>query len=223
MRELAMLCPSSGRPYKADELLASFAGATVAELVLVLDADDELRPDYPVAATTFVVQSRGMVHALNRAAAYYAGGRRAVGFLGDDHRPRTPGWDVRLLEELEELGTGFVYGNDLLQGEAMPTAVAMTSDIVRALGYMAPPELEHLNVDIAWLEWGRRIDRIRYLDDVILEHLHPANGKADLDAGYERVNSVEMVARDGEAWDRYVRGDLDEDVLKLQDLIGAAA
>jgi len=97
----------------------------------------------------------------------------AVGFMGDDHRPRTAGWDTEYLSVLRGFGTGFVYGNDLYQGETMPTQVAFTTDIARALSYMSPPELDHLCVDVVWRELGKRIDAIKYLPDVIVEHMHP--------------------------------------------------
>lgn len=225
--DLAVLIPTRGRPEAAEALEEVIAETSRAEThaFFLLDKDDPTLEEYArrarVAAHRWVNSSSGMVAALNRGAATARYLAPALAFMGDDHRPRTPGWDVRLLEALEELGTGFAYGNDLLQGEAMPTAIAMTSDIVRALGYMAPPALGHLNVDIAWLEWGRRLDRIRYLEDVVIEHLHPANGKAELDEGYLRVNSGEQVWRDGEAYAAYLRDDLEDDLEKLRGLIGA--
>lgn len=223
MKDLAVLVPSRGRPENGHALLEAFEQTgTVADLFFVLDAGDPTARDYPAPAEgrfRLTVEGRGMVAALNRAAGYVSGFARAVAFLGDDHRPRTPAWDGRLLDELDRLGTGIVYGNDLLQGEQMPTAVAMTSDIVQALGYMAPPSLQHLNVDVVWREWGKAIDRLVYLDDVVIEHLHPAVGKAPLDAGYERVNSVDMVARDGEAFAAYMADDFATDVDKLRALL----
>ena len=74
--------------------------------------------------------------------------------MGDDHRPRPAAmpWDARIRECLSG-GPGIVYGNDLLQGEKMATAVAMTSDIVTTLGYMCPPAMVHLCVDLVWVAW----------------------------------------------------------------------
>jgi hypothetical protein len=138
--------------------------------------------------------------------------------MGDDHRPRTVGWDQRFCECLSG-GTGIVYGNDLLQSEAMATAVAMTSNIVTALGYMAPTEMKHLCVDVVWKDWGVAIDRLTYLPDVVLEHLHPANGKAPMDAGYVDANSTERVQEDNAAYHRYRTGRFDADVVKLKALL----
>src|SRR5439155_4080783 len=104
---------------------------------------------------------------LNQLAAEHAPSWRNVGFMGEDHRPSTPRWDARFVECLSGGGPGLVYGNDLLMGEAMPTAVAMTSNIVTTLGYMAPPALVHLCIDLAWKDWGEGLGRITYLPDVI--------------------------------------------------------
>ncbi|MEU5431573.1 hypothetical protein AB0H73_39060 [Streptomyces olivoreticuli] len=143
--------------------------------------------------------------------------------MGDDHRPRTRGWDEHFRTGLHD-GPGIVYGNDLLQGEAMATAVAMTSDIVRTLGYMVPPAFIHLCIDLVWMDWGRGMDRITYLDDVILEHMHPANGKAELDAGHIECNSAETVTADSVTYYDYRdNGGLRADLEKLRTLIEEAA
>jgi hypothetical protein len=67
---------------------------------------------------------------------------------------------------------------------------------VRELGYMAPPELVHMYVDNWWLALGRGARCIRYAPDVVVEHLHPAAGKAEWDDGHKRVNAPEMYRRD---------------------------
>jgi hypothetical protein len=113
----------------------------------------------------------------------------AVGFMGDDHVPRTPGWDARYMQGLERLGTGLVYGNDLIQGAALPTQVAMTSDIILATGHMVPAGMVHLFADNAWLALGQALDAIAYLPDVVVEHLHPIAGRAEWDAGYAEANT----------------------------------
>jgi hypothetical protein len=144
-----------------------------------------------------------MVQALNKAAVAVVDGAVqpfAIAFMGDDHRPRTVGWDTAYLAALRRLGSGMVYGNDLVRGEYLPTQVAMTADIVRTLGWMAPPVLRHMYVDNFWRDLGIHAGCIRYLDDVVVEHLHPIAGTAELDAGYERVNADEMYSADESAY-----------------------
>jgi hypothetical protein len=99
---------------------------------------------------------------------------RALASLGDDHLPRTPGWDLRLLEAIAGMGgTGFAYGNDLLQGAALPTAVVVSSNIVTALGWMCEPSMRHYCIDNVWKDLGEGAGCLAYLPDVIIEHLRP--------------------------------------------------
>lgn len=144
----------------------------------------------------------------------------AVGFMGDDHRPRTRGWDSVYLETLRELGTGFVYGNDLFQRQNIPTQVAMTSDIPATLGYMSPPELDHLCVDVVWKDWGIAIDKLVYLDEVVVEHVHYLAGKSKMDKTYALVNSRQMGDHDSRAYRQYNdSGRFAADVVKLKALL----
>jgi len=149
---------------------------------------------------------------LNAAAVEYADQYRYIGFMGDDHRPRTFGWDERIVEELNY--SHVVYGNDLLQGESLPTAVFMRSEIVQKLGYMAPPELIHLYLDNFWLELGRATS-MRYLGDVTIEHLHPYAGKAEWDASYLEVNDQALYEHDRLAFENYMATRFQEDLEKL--------
>lgn len=222
-----MIVPTRGRPNNAIALYNTWVKTArgTADLLFAVDNDDPQLPTYRAAAAVMpetmlrIAPRRRLVGTLNAAATEWATDYRCLGFMGDDHRPRSEDWDWRFTECLSG-GTGIVYGNDLLQGEAMPTAVAMTSDIVATLGYMVPPQLVHLCVDLVWKDWGTRLGRITYLPDVIIEHMHPAAGKAVMDAGYTDANSAQRVAQDSAAYYEYRNnGGLDADVAKLKALI----
>lgn len=144
-----------------------------------------------------------MVNALNAAALRTLvewPHERVLGFVGDDHRFRTAGWDVTFLEALADR-PGFVYGNDLFwpKGE-IPTQIFISAGIVAELGWMALPTCNHLYVDNAWMELGQATGSIRYYQDIVIEHMHPAANKAPRDEGYDRVNSAEMYNHDGAAF-----------------------
>lgn len=209
-------------------------------MVLALDEDDPASDGYtklgwgaephvkaPRVAYAVTQATGTMVSALNVAATYITippdGGPFAVGFMGDDHRPRTQGWDAAYLDALRDLGTGIVYGDDLLQRQNLPTQCAMTADIIQALGYMAPPSLTHLYVDNFWLSLGRSTGCIRYLPDVVVEHCHPVARKAEWDAGYQRVNSTAMYSADEAAFRRYSQDSFAADVAKVKRLAAVGA
>lgn len=229
---LAMLIPTRGRPDSVRSLLKACEEAgtnrVTTTIIFGIDGDDETLDEYdgvinssPVNVGLMVLkpgERRGMVDPLNQMFTMIAyGGYDALGFMGDDHRPRTAGWDEKLLLALGERKYAMAYGNDLLQGPNLATAVVMTADIPQALGYMAPPELQHLHVDNAWMDWGRAT-QLTYLDDVILEHMHPVAGKSPLDEGYTAVNAGAMYDADGVAYRTYAAGRLKDDIAKLVEL-----
>lgn len=230
MTDLVVLVPSRGRPQAVAELAAACrktcAGSTA--LLVVVDVDDPAVFAYQDLATpdacfslTYAPPASGHAAAVNYGARVALGWQPfAVAKFDDDHRPRTKGWDLRYLTALRELGTGVVYGNDLYQGERLPTAPAMTTDIIRELGHMCPPVLRHLFVDDYWRDLGRGAGCLRYLPSVVVEHLHPYAGKAAWDDGYARANDQVRAHVDGQAYQRYVLQRLPADVEAVQRLRG---
>ncbi len=209
---LLVIVPTRGRPQNAARLARAFeeTDSLNADLVFVADHDDPELAAYHLAAPRLLVHrgetGKGLVPALNWAADLYADDYDHLGFMGDDHLPRTAGWDAHVLGALDTRQPRVVYGNDLLQGETLPTAAFMPSRLVRALGFMAPPVLRHLYVDNFWLDLGRSLGGLRYLPDVVIEHVHPAAGKTAMDDRYRVVNAAEADQADRQAWWRFRDG-----------------
>lgn len=223
---LLVIVPSRGRPQNVAALWEAFRDTTgpEASMIVAVDDDDPALEDYhslPSHPPLCVGPRQRLGGTLNEYATEYADLFDAICFFGDDHRPRTSGWAVRFLAELDRLGTGMVYGNDLIQGENLPTAIAMTSDIITALGYMVPGGLVHLYVDNAWLALGQAIGCITYLPDVVIEHCHPIAQKAEWDAGYAEVNDPMQYESDGQRLNDWKQFQMPADVEKLQELIAA--
>lgn len=202
--------PSRGRPAAIGELLTLIdetrGGAT--DLLIAVDHDDPTLPAYQAltlpwwASLTVITPRLRLLPTLNLVAST-VDGYEALGFMGDDHRPRTPGWDVYLAGALRA-NPGVAYGNDLLQGAALATAAWLSYDIIRVLGFMAPPALTHLYADNFWLDLGHETS-LTYLDDVIIEHMHPSVGKGTWDDGYHEVNSAQMDTADRLAYVNFMR------------------
>jgi hypothetical protein len=211
MSRLIVLVPTRGRPENIVELLQAFKDTNAeANLVIVCDEDDPKLEEYKATGANGLVyprEGKGMAKPLNKAANELAYRYDFLAFMGDDHRPRTQGWDIAIQEELSKLGTGLAYGNDLIQGAGLPTAVFMTADIVRTLGGMVPPNMIHLYLDNFWLELGRDLNAIAYREDVIIEHLHPIAGKAQWDEQYREVNAQEVYSADAIAFKQYMASD----------------
>lgn len=235
MTALAVIVPTRGRPENAARLETAFRDTDTlnAVPVFVADREDPKLPGYQQALDEGRIRrllvhdgpgGTGLCYPLNFAARRYASVYEAIGFMGDDHLPRTVGWEDKILDALDSLEPRVVYGNDLLQGPNLPTAVFMQSRMIRAMGVMAPQVMRHLYLDNFWKELGERLNGLVYLPDVVIEHLHPAAGKAPMDDGYQRVNAPAADRSDREAWLAYRDSGLFEALLRqVRDEYGRAA
>lgn len=114
------------------------------------------------------------------------------GWLADDTRPRTQGWDKKLeaaagdwilvccrdlwfsedpwerakLENAQNLSSGLCWGGGL----------------VRAAGWWALPGVRQAGIDTAWLDIVKPVGLHNYIHDVTVEHLNWRTGKRPKDA-----------------------------------------
>lgn len=228
------IVPSRGRPANIVDLIKAWeATRHFAELWICIDDDDPKIGEYksiplPSWARMFVGPRTGLGPTLNHYAFQYIRMTRnhpdwpmCIGFMGDDHRPVSGKWDLKIQHAADHnCDRSVIYGNDLLQGHLLPTAVAITADIVETLGYFCPPSMRHLYLDNAWADIGRAVGNLVYLPNVIIEHCHPVNGKAEWDDGYREVNGGQMYAEDSRAYQAW-QAQIDWPI-KLRELGGIA-
>jgi hypothetical protein len=202
---MCAIVPSRSRPENADRLAQAFVDTKAeADLYFVIDNDDPRWVDY-VKGDRFNVlpsdnKTGGCATALNNGAVYLLDFTKFplydyFVFMGDDHLPRTQGWDKAFMEALG-INTGIAYGDDLLQGANLPTAYCMSRDIVVELQGLTFPGCLHLFFDNFVKQLGLDLEYIKYLPQVIIEHLHPMAGKAEMDEGYARVNQPKWYEQD---------------------------
>jgi hypothetical protein len=198
---MAIVTPSRGRPENIAEMQRALSDTfTTSPLWVVCDDDDPTLEQYMEIAENLMVfprESKGMARPLNLGVQKLLREQwfTHFAFLGDDHRPRTIRWDQMWIDILQDRG-GIVYGDDLFQHENLPTAVGMEGAICAHLGGMVPTGLIHLYLDNFWKQLGEDLDRLFYLPDCIIEHMHPLIGKAEVDEGYIRVNAPEIYDAD---------------------------
>lgn len=219
MSRLAVIVPTRGRPANAARLDAALGDT---ERVYAVDDTDPTLPGYQchLARQALLVFDGHptMIEKVNHCATALADGFDFLGFMGDDHLPRTGNWQEHVEQALDALpGPGIVYTNDLFQGPNLPTAVFMHAEIVRRLGWMALPTVRHLYCDNAWLDLGRALGSITYLHGVVIEHLHPHAGKAEGDDQYTRVNADETAIADRAAWEQWREHELALDVARIRE------
>jgi hypothetical protein len=219
---LLMLCPSRGRPDSAREVLRLFDD-TVAlddtELRFLVDSDDETAEQYPQHCTLILDPPPGcMNNAMNKGALQAVDeGYDYIGFIGDDHRFRTVDWDDAFISQLRKVRGGMIFGNDLLQEHRLPTHIVMSSSIVKALGWMGLPGAKHLYLDNTWLSLGDAVQCLYYLPTIVIEHMHPAGGKAVWDESYQRVNAPALYEHDSLIYHAWAGGpQFGEDVAKVR-------
>lgn len=215
-KSVLLIVPTRGRPQKSLEFFEAFKkNSSITDLVFGLDDDDIEYPRIP--GVIYEVNPRAMMNGtLNLIANKYASQYDYIAFMGDDHRIRTNEWDVKLVDSIKNLKNGMAYGNDLLQGQTLPTAVLIDSNIVKILGFMAPPKQKHLYLDNFWLDLGTSLKTIRYHSDVIIEHVHFTNNKTEKDNIYEEVNSVAIFNHDETEYRKYVEHQMQSDLEKLR-------
>jgi hypothetical protein len=218
---LLMIVPSRGRPRNLERLVEAWRSTTSghADLVVALDDDDPALYQYNAhrVAMVTVGPRQSFVAWTNEIAVGHAADYRYIGSMGDDHRPQTVGWDRMICEALDELGTGIVYADDLGPSPILPSAVALTSDIVAGLGFMIPPTLDHNGADLFWNDLARALGCARFLPEVVLEHLHYGEGKSAIDHIY--LEGADRLEADRERYAEYRREHFEEDVERLRSLV----
>jgi hypothetical protein len=179
MKDLLVITPSRGRPWHLQRLAVAMRDTCVLEtdLAVAVDDDDPRLADYKdLGLPDLRVGPRGTLTALtNQIAAEHVSEYRFLASLGDDHVPRTPGWDRELCGEIDRMGgTGFAWGDG--SRWVIPEAIVMSSDIARpasdgGLGWMALPRCGHYKIDDAWLMLACATGLGRYRHDVLIEHM----------------------------------------------------
>jgi hypothetical protein len=131
------------------------------------------------------------------------------GWLADDVRPRTTGWD-KLLEDAAA-DWCLSYARDMWLSES-PSLLAELEDgtnlssglcwggeLVRTVGWWALPGVRQAFIDVAWCRIVEPHNLHRYMGHVTVEHLNYRTGKRPMDA-------IDDWSRDG---DDYVGRDIE--------------
>lgn len=219
MGDLAVLVPSRGRPGSIVRLQDAMDLTCRADtsLVVGVDDDDPTLDDYlGLSGLEVIVLSgfqRQLVRWLNALGKSYAETHRFLGHIGDDNVPHTVGWDTRILESLER--NLFCFGDDLDPGRppgSLSIHIFMRSSVVKTLGYMGPPGIQHMYVDPVWFAWGQATS-IEFLPDVVLEHLHYSLGRSPMDESYQA--STGLIPADCERYNDYCEDGMNADIVKL--------
>jgi len=203
MRDLAILVPSRGRPESVARLVQACEKTcgTDYQLVFAFDDDDlSIQASKRAAGHSYVMTGprKGLAEwtnvlwrELRHEFSYFAS-------IGDDHIPKTPGWDTHLAGALDAHGGGFAYCWNGHHQEIpnFPEMCVISAPVLDALGWMAEPALAHYCIDVVWMDLGLAADCLYYLGDVEIYHDHWMFPDA-------------AAPRDGTYWDAMERGHSD--------------
>lgn len=180
---------SLGRPDRIRDTVASYGWGGESMVLLTLWSGDKRLPEYlaqqwPENWRTEIVDMLGNGPTYNEILRRYPS-ESCYGFLADDVLLDVPGM-LRMLEEAAG-SWNVAYANDQHHEDRICTMPCIGGELVRAVGYLAPPQIIHMAIDCAWHEIGRRLGVLRFFRDLTYTHLHPLFGTAKWDATYAQA------------------------------------
>lgn len=183
---------SLGRPDRIRAVVDSYQWGSESQVMLTLWEKDERIEEYraqtwPENWMLETVPMRGNGPTYNEVLRRYPN-EQCYGFLADDTVLDVQGM-LRMLEQAAEQWN-VAYANDKHHGAAIPTMPCLGGDLVRSVGYLSPAVLMHWGIDCAWYEIGKRLDALRYFEDLTYTHLNPCWGTAPDDRTYRRAREL---------------------------------
>jgi len=200
---ISLLLPTRGRPALVERLFKSIAETTAqperVEIILYVD-DDDTSSHHLDSESFRVVRIIGPAMSMggyNSACLEQARGDIII-LANDDMVIRTPGWD----NMIAEMDAGFTdkiylaYGNDLFKKGDLCTFPILSRRTCELLVEPYPVAYRGAFIDVHLFDIFKRLQhagfsRMRYLNDVVFEHLHYRTGKAVCDETYKRRGRFE--------------------------------
>lgn len=195
---ISLLLPTRGRPALVERLFKSIAETTAqpnrVEVILYVD-DDDTGSHHLDSQDVHVVRIIGSAISMggyNSACLDRARGDIII-LVNDDMVIRTPGWD----NMIAEMDAGYpdkiylAYGNDLFKKRDFCTFPILSRRTCELLVEPYPVAYRGAFIDVHIFDIFKRLQhagfcRIRYMGDVVFEHLHYRTGKAACDETYAR-------------------------------------
>ncbi len=113
-------------------------------------------------------------------------------FLNDDVVVRTQDWDRLINEEVSKFSDQIylLYPNDLFKGKSYATFPIISRKLCEIIVDPFPAAYEGSFLDIHIMDIFKRLQgeggtKIKYLEDIVFEHLHFRAGKSEYDNTYE--------------------------------------
>jgi hypothetical protein len=215
------LIPSRGRPQRLTATIESINKTKVGEVEVLTYRDDD-DPELDAYLLNHVPTILGP--RINLPAAHNALEKLAKHYyclLGsDDIIFKTHGWDEKMKAAMPADGIGAVFTADGWKNAA--NHCLYTKKLSEITG-VYPLEFEHFGMDTYFTDCMQAVGRFIYVGDVVIEHHHFRNGKAEQDATYRHPREGLANQRDTALLKRFRKTRMPEHIQKLKDYINAFA
>lgn len=215
MKRNLVVCPSRGRPARFMTFFNSFrATSKCSDLLVIIDANDPEFHNYQTekfySECRVNIDRRNTTQLFNWAIHLHQD-YEFYSCTNDDFFYHTDGWDEKLCNKGR-----ISYGNDLITGGRLPTTSVIDGEIIRALGWLQMPKLQFMCGDVVWKTIGHKLNILKYVPDVVIEHQHWGTGVCPPDETSRRVNCEQIMTADNIAYRDWLHNGMEEDVKRIR-------
>lgn len=193
---ISIIVPTRKRPNQftrlVDNIVDTVSDIQNVELLVYIDDDDDESIPALTAAAERIDINAVQGNKLIGSQMYNELGKIARGdilmFGADDIVFGNSLWDLVVQDEFDKFEDKIllVYGNDGFQNGRIATHGFIHRYWMELVGYVLPPKLASAYTDEWVTDLAIRVGRNKYLPNLMVEHLHPAAGKAPTDETYQK-------------------------------------
>ena len=186
---------SLSRPERIRALVDSYAWGDESQVYLTLYEKDPLIDRYldqkwPASWMIELVSMLGNGPTYNEMLRRYPN-EQTYGFLADDAVLETPGMLWRLERAAGDWAVA--YPNDgVWKDGGLATMPCIGGELVRAAGYLSPPNFVHMSIDSVWTVIAQRLGTEKYMPELRYTHNHPLVGRAAWDDTYMKAQLMSV-------------------------------
>ena len=219
MNAISILTPTRNRPNNCDRFIKSLYETTqytgTLELLFYVDNDDPAKDIYKEIEerwqnnfwrVEFVIgEPMSVSKSWNIIAEKSLGDIMIMG--NDDLVYKTVRWDSKLMARLLELDNPYYLSwfNDGINGNRHCAFPIITREWYDTLGYFSPG-IFNFGYNDTWVyDIAKRVGKLNYMDEILVEHLHFSVGKSNMDDTYARNRTQEkgnLYRKDREIYER---------------------
>ena len=198
--KISLLTPTRFRPLQMEHLIKSAYLLSNwkhgIEFIFYVDLDDTVSINTLVRLSNFYplrwVEGERIVLSQMWNECYKEASGEIMMHCGDDIVFGTDGWDDIVRKAFEEYDDRIVlvYGNDCIHGPNLATHSFLHRNWIETVGYFLPPYFVSDYNDTWLTDVARKINRLKYVPELITEHMHFSVGKASMD-----LNTQERLER----------------------------